>query len=98
VATSIYDADEFDAMQRDIALAKRLRADGVVFGLLNLNGTVDIARTRHLVELARPLAVTFHRAFDMTADLFRALEDVCATGEDRLSPREANRLPCRDKR
>lgn len=80
----LYDAREFEAMRRDIALSKRLGADGVVFGLLNVDGNVDIARSRELVDLARPLAVTFHRAFDMAANLFRALEDVCATGADRL--------------
>lgn len=71
-------------MQRDIALAKAMGVNGVVFGVLDANGNVDIVRTRQLVDLARPLEVTFHRAFDMTADLFRALEDVCAAGADRL--------------
>jgi copper homeostasis protein len=80
----LYDAHEFETMRRDIALTKRLRAEGVVFGLLDIHGNVDVARTRELVDLARPLEVTFHRAFDMTADLFRALEDVCATGANRL--------------
>lgn len=79
-----YDTDEFETMRRDIALAKRMGANGVVFGILELNGNVDVARTRQLAELARPLAVTFHRAFDMTADLFRALDDVCAAGADRV--------------
>lgn len=79
-----YDADEFEIMQRNIAVAKRLGADGVVFGLLNLDGTVDIDRTRKLVDMARPLAVTFHRAFDMTPDLLQALEDICMAGVDRL--------------
>lgn len=79
-----YDSDEFEIMRRDITLAKQLGADGVVFGILDLNGNVDVARTRQLVDLARPLAVTFHRAFDMTADPSRALDDVCATDADRL--------------
>ncbi|MGC1451177.1 MAG: copper homeostasis protein CutC [Candidatus Sulfotelmatobacter sp.] len=79
-----YDTDEFETMRRDIALAKRMRANGVVFGILDPNGNVDVARTRQLADLARPLAVTFHRAFDMTADLFRALDDVCAAGADRV--------------
>jgi copper homeostasis protein len=79
-----YEADEFELMQRDISVAKRLGANGVVFGILDVNGNIDVARTRQLVELARPLAVTFHRAFDMTPDLSSALEDVCATGVDRL--------------
>jgi hypothetical protein len=69
-----YTDDEFDIMQRDIETAKKLGADGVVFGILNANGTVDTERSRRLVASARPLNVTFHRAFDMTVDLFRALE------------------------
>jgi copper homeostasis protein len=79
-----YDPDEFEIMRRDVALAKRLGANGVVFGILNVEGNVDVARSRQLADLARPLAVTFHRAFDMSANLFRALDDVCAAGADRL--------------
>jgi copper homeostasis protein len=79
-----YDADEFEIMQRDLALAKQMGANGVVFGILNIDGAVDLARTRQLVNEARPLAVTFHRAFDMTANLFRALEDLCSVGVDRV--------------
>lgn len=79
-----YDADEFEIMRRDIAVAKSLGADGVVFGVLDADGKVDIERSRRLVELTRPLDVTFHRAFDMSADLFRSLEDVCDTGANRI--------------
>ena len=79
-----YEDDEFEIMRRDIAVAKQFGANGVVFGILDVHGNVDVARTRQLTDLARPLAVTFHRAFDMTADLFRALDDVCAAGVDRL--------------
>lgn len=79
-----YAADEFETMQRDIARARQLGANGVVFGILGGDGNIDISRTRQLVDAARPLEVTFHRAFDMTADLFRALEDVCATKADRI--------------
>lgn len=79
-----YSDTEFDSMQRDIELAKSEGVDGVVLGILERQGTVDVRRTRQLIELARPLSVTFHRAFDMSEDLFRALEDVCATGADRL--------------
>src|SRR6266849_574205 len=79
-----YDKDEFNIVRRDIETVKRLGADGVVVGLLAADGDIDIARTRHLVELAHPFQVTFHRAFDMSRDLFRALEDICATGADRI--------------
>jgi copper homeostasis protein len=79
-----YTREEVEIMRRDIAVAKELGADGVVLGMLDAEGHVDVPGTHQLVELARPLNVTFHRAFDMSADLFRALEDVCATGADRL--------------
>lgn len=79
-----YSDVEFEIMQRDIAVAKQLGADGVVFGLLLPDGAVDVERTRALVELARPLNVTFHRAFDMTSDPFQALEDLIGIGVDRI--------------
>ena len=79
-----YTDDEFAAMKRDIAIAKQLRADGIALGILELNGDVDTARCRELVEFARPLKVTFHRAFDMSRDLGRSLEDIIALGFDRV--------------
>ena len=80
----LYSPEELRVMQRDIQVAKELKADGVVFGLLDETGRVDLENTRKLVELARPLQVTFHRAFDMAADLFRALEDVVNAGAERI--------------
>ncbi len=79
-----YEPEEFEIMRKDILVAKSLGADGVVLGVLDPKGSVDISRTRELVMLARPMNVTFHRAFDISADLLRALEDVCTTGVDRL--------------
>ncbi len=79
-----YSSDEFEIIHRDIEMASKLGADGVVFGILDAGGKVDTRRSRELVELARPLDVTFHRAFDMSADLLFALEDVCATGANRI--------------
>jgi copper homeostasis protein len=79
-----YDSQEFETMRRDIVVAEQLGAHGIVFGILNIDGSVDLTRTRELAELARPLAVTFHRAFDMTSDLFRALDDLCTLGIDRV--------------
>jgi copper homeostasis protein len=79
-----YEADEFETMRRDIRIAQQLGAEGVVFGILDLHGNVDVTRTRQLVDEARPLSVTFHRAFDMAADLVLALDDVCAAKVDRI--------------
>jgi copper homeostasis protein len=79
-----YSEVEFAVMQHDIAQAKQLGADGVVIGLLTSQGEIDIERTRALIELARPLSVTFHRAFDMARDPYRALEDLIGLGVDRI--------------
>ncbi len=79
-----YSDVEFAVMREDLLAAKALGADGIVFGLLRPDGTVDRERTRELVELARPLPVTFHRAFDMTRDPFEALDVLIALGVDRL--------------
>jgi copper homeostasis protein len=71
-------------MQRDILIAKQLGATGVVFGLLSLDGRIDRPRMESLIELARPLKVTCHRAFDMADDLPQALEDLITLRVDRV--------------
>jgi copper homeostasis protein len=73
-----YSDIEFECMKKDIEIAKDLGADGVVFGLLTQDGQIDKVRTQELATLASPLKVTFHRAFDMTADPLQALEDIIA--------------------
>jgi copper homeostasis protein len=75
---------EFEVMREEILSARRLGADGVVLGLLDEDGHVDLHRTRELVELAAPMPVTFHRAIDMTPDPVAALEDVVSTGATRI--------------
>ncbi len=79
-----YSDIEFAVMQYDIAQAKQLGANGVVIGLLNPDGAIDKTRTAQLVESARPLSVTFHRAFDMARDPNQALEDLIDLGLDRV--------------
>jgi len=80
----LYTDAEFASMQHDIRIAKDLGADGIVLGLVRADGAVDVERTRQLVELARPLPVTFHRAIDVSRDLLVALEAVIATGAARV--------------
>jgi len=80
----LFDDDEFAVMQADIETAKAEGADGVVIGLLTAEGTVDAVRSRQLIAQARPLSVTFHRAFDMTHDPFEALETLIGLGVDRV--------------
>jgi copper homeostasis protein len=80
----LYSDLEFEVMKEEIVHARRFGANGIVLGLLDGQGRVDVARTRTLVELAAPLPVTFHRAIDMTPDLIAALDDVIATGAVRI--------------
>jgi copper homeostasis protein len=79
-----YSEDDLAVMRSDIACAAECGADGVVLGLLTANGNVDVEGTRGLIELARPMHVTFHRAIDMARDLDIALEDVIRSGADRI--------------
>jgi copper homeostasis protein len=75
---------EFDVMKEDVRMAKELGADGVVIGCLRPDGTIDRERTAALAAIARPLSVTFHRAFDMAADPIAALEGLISLGMDRV--------------
>ena len=95
----VYSDQELSIMREDIALAAKAGADGVVFGLLDEDSDVDIERTQYLVELSRPMQVTFHRAFDMTRDPMAALEAVIQTGADRIltSGAQANAMLGRER-
>lgn len=79
-----YSDAEFAAMEREVGTAKESGMDGIVVGLVNANGRIDIGRTMRLVETAKPLPVTFHRAFDECTNLRGSMEDVVATGATRL--------------
>jgi len=80
----LFDDDEFEEMRADTETAKSEGADGLVIGVLLANGSIDVARTRELIAISRPLSVTFHRAFDMTPDPFAALETLIDLGVDRV--------------
>jgi len=79
-----YNKIEFEIMKKDIEICKSLGVDGVVFGILLPDGNIDIERTKELVEISRPLNITHHRAFDMTPDPFRSMEEIIDLGIDRI--------------
>lgn len=80
----LYSKWEFLTMRSDILAAGDSGAQGVVLGILLPDGRVDVDRTGILVELARPMNVTFHRAIDMSHDPLKALEDLIELGVDRV--------------
>ena len=80
----VYDHDELAVMLVDIAAARDLGAAGVVLGALRQDGTIDVGTTARLIDHARPLSVTFHKAFDLTPDSKEALENLVRLGVDRV--------------
>lgn len=86
----LYTSLEIERMEEDIRLCRELGVDGVVIGCLTEDGEVDMEANRRLVELAKgdselkPMSVTFHRAFDRTANPQKALEDIISLGCDRI--------------
>ncbi|MCO5935350.1 copper homeostasis protein CutC [Mucilaginibacter sp. RB4R14] len=82
----LYSDLEFEVMQADIRNCIEAGCDGVVIGILKADGSIDVERCTELVRLARQwgLGVTFHRAFDMCADLFQALEQIIEMGCERI--------------
>ena len=80
----VYSAAEFDLMKEQVQSVSQAGAAGVALGVLMEDGRVDVDRSRELVELARPMKATFHRAFDRTPDMAAALEAVINTGADCL--------------
>ena len=80
----LYTGTEFSVMRRDIDMAGELGADGIVTGLLNSDGTVDVERTALLAEYTAPMSLTFHRAFDLCRDPKKGLEDIITAGAVRL--------------
>jgi len=80
----LYTDEEFKIMLNDVKLCKQVNCDGVVIGLLNKDGSIDVKRTAALVEAVYPLEVTFHRAFDRCKDPFEALEQLIQIGCQRI--------------
>ena len=80
----VYNEDEVESMIRDIRLAKQLGANGVVIGALKSDGSIDEGIVRRLVEEAKGLSITFHRAFDVCSQPLEALEQIISLGCNRL--------------
>ena len=79
-----YPEDEFEIIKSDVKVCKELGCNGVVIGALTKDGKIDKNKCSRLIEIAYPLGVTFHRAFDRSADPFEALEDIIDIGCERI--------------
>lgn len=80
----LYTDEEFEVMKADILACKNLGCEGVVIGILKTDGSIDTEGCAELVALARPMQVTFHRAFDRCNNLKKGLEDIISLGCERV--------------
>jgi len=80
----IYNTEEIEIMKSDVVFCKKNRVDAIVLGFLNIDGSIDKELTKEFIDLAQPMKVTFHRAFDMCKDPFIALEDLISLNIDYL--------------
>jgi copper homeostasis protein len=80
----LYNNEENEIMLHDVKLCKQLGCDGIVIGLLNSDGTIDVKRTATLIEIAYPMGVTFHRAFDRCHEPLQAMEQLIQIGCERI--------------
>lgn len=80
----LYSEQEIRIMEKDIQMAHQIGVDGVVFGCLTPEGYIDTSNTKLLIEAAKGLSVTFHRAFDVCINPYQALEELIALGVDRI--------------
>ena len=80
----LYSDDEYEIMLHEVKLCKQLGCDGIVIGLLDADGNIDVRRTAALIEIAYPMGVTFHRAFDRCRDPLEALEQLTRIGCERI--------------
>ncbi|MEO1254741.1 MAG: copper homeostasis protein CutC [Bacteroidota bacterium] len=80
----VYSDQEFEIMKKDIEHAKSVGAKGIVSGILLADGHIDLDRTKELIALSKPMSFTFHRAFDLTVDYSKSLEEIIDCGADRI--------------
>ena len=80
----VYSNEEFELMKSDIAKFKEMGCKGIVSGVLNDDNSIDVERTKELVELTKPQEFTFHRAFDVVNNPLIEIENLTDIGVDRL--------------
>ncbi|HRD56913.1 MAG TPA: copper homeostasis protein CutC [Ferruginibacter sp.] len=80
----LYSDAEFEIMKSDIKVCKVFGCNGISTGILKADGTIDKVRCKELADLAKPMKVTFHRAFDRVNDFNKALEDIIEIGCERV--------------
>lgn len=80
----LYTDVEFEIMKADVEYCKQAGCDGVVFGILQADGTVDVKRCAELMRIAYPMEATFHRAFDRVKDPHEALDQIIEVGFERI--------------
>ena len=80
----LYSDLEVERMAMDIAVCRELGVDGVVFGCLNADGTVNVEQNSYLMECSKGMSVTCHRAFDRVTNPEQALETIIELGFDRI--------------
>jgi len=80
----LYSDVEFEIMKQDVIKMKGLGINGIVFGILKTNGSIDFHRTKEIIDLVHPLESTFHRAFDMCRDYYLCLEQLKKLGVTRV--------------
>ena len=86
----VYSVEEIEIMKRDIQKCKELGVYGVVFGVLNHEGTLNMQAMKTLVECSKPMQITCHMAFDALVDPFEGLEQLVALGVDRILTKGGN--------
>jgi copper homeostasis protein len=80
----VYSKAEFACIKEDVLLCKQLGFEGIVVGFLDAHGNVDTKQLKTVMKLAKPMQVTFHRAFDRTKKPLKALEEIIACGCTRI--------------
>ena len=80
----VYDNKEIEMMKRDVIFCKKHQIDSVVLGILNSNNTIDLKANKELIELAKPMSVTFHRAVDACSDIEKAMEEIIELGFNKV--------------